>query len=887
MTTSLPSCTGMTTSICMQYMSHTKIQKHFTQPKMKTTKIGPIKKVKIYQPTTAIHPIQHSKPVSTTVTMEREDRVLIGNTPNKKSLTFPLNKELTLEKILDGSAFPEDIPVKDDIGKIGLMWPRGLAKFHDAAPLLNVYSTKGCPVDCGKNWNKIHITTAIKRGNHSSANEPDAFTYLKLEAQEKVNMGYAKIVKWKDIKDNIPQELKISPAAMIPHKTRKFRGLLDLTFQLRLKGTKLPSVNSETKMVAPQMSMAQMGKVIRRIIDEMATHYNLHHPFKFAKIDIKDGFWRLYVANHQAWNFCYILSLPPTTDNLDEIEILVPNSLQMGWTESPPLFCTATETARDIMEQYLPHLSHIPLHQLETHMYKGSPVVTTTPPIKQSTLVEVYMDDFIGITNNLQDDHIKQLSRAILHGVHTIFPPPAISGHQGQDPISQKKLDEKEGLWDFTKEILGWEMNGNNFTIQLPKKKSIAIIKLTKHALKKQTIPLNTFQELAGKLQHASLGIPNGKGLFTPINQAMINEPPTIALTPLIKQALKDWITIIRAMEARPTCVLELKPGTPHYVGYVDACGTGAGGVWIGGSRKLPQIVWRVKFPKDIKANLVSASNRSGKITNSDLEMAGVLMAWLVLEQVAPTSLQYTNIGLFCDNTPSVGWAIRLASSKSIIAGHLLRALALRQHIHRSSPLLCTSIAGENNIMADIASRSFQLPAFVNSNKSFLNIFNSMFSLPQPHSWREYHLPENWSSRVISCLRGKPLEMALWMKIPGQGSNTGLTGPLTQEHSTKNPSSKTVQQAKGTSLSQLSLLGSGQATTAEEIKSKLKVLKTRFQPSPRPSNWLENVPQSTKHMKLTQSQWQGSWKDTNGKTPHQSPNLHSQSVSQKNASNEA
>ena len=32
---------------------------------------------------------------------------------------------------------------------------------------------------------------------------------------------------------------------------------------------------------------------------------------------------------------------------------------------------------------------------------------------------------------------------------------------------------------------------------------------------------LQTFQELVGKLQHASFGVPGGKGLFSPIHQAM------------------------------------------------------------------------------------------------------------------------------------------------------------------------------------------------------------------------------------------------------------------------------------------------------------------------------------------------------------------------------
>ena len=171
--------------------------------------------------------------------------------------------------------------------------------------------------------------------------------------------------------------------------------------------------------------------------------------------------------------------------------------------------------------------------------------------------------------------------------------------------------------------------------------------------------------------------------------------------------------------------------------------------------------------------------------------MAWLLLAWLVLEKISPTTLKYTHIALLCDNTPTVAWTVRLSTSKSTITGHLLHALALHQQTQRSLPLLSTSIAGSNNQMADIASRSHRLPQLTNSNKPFCHIFTSLFPLPKPYSWKEYQLQEKWSSCVVSCLHGKPLIMALWVKIPGQDTNTGLTGSNTQEASTK-PSSLTT-----------------------------------------------------------------------------------------------
>ena len=184
-----------------------------------------------------------------------------------QNTTPPIQSELTTATKTynknNNESIPASIPVKTDIGKCGLMWPRGIAENHPAANLLNYYSTKGCPVDIGEHWTYEHIITAVKRGPHISAKKPKAAAHLRNETLQKVQDGYAKIVKWKDIKTNIPPNLKISPVAMIPHKSRVYRTIIDLSFKLRVKGKELPSVNSATKSLAPQKAMAQLGMALR------------------------------------------------------------------------------------------------------------------------------------------------------------------------------------------------------------------------------------------------------------------------------------------------------------------------------------------------------------------------------------------------------------------------------------------------------------------------------------------------------------------------------------------------------------------------------------------------------------------------------------------------
>ena len=114
--------------------------------------------------------------------------------------------------------------------------------------------------------------------------------------------------------------------AMVPHKSRKFRTILDLSFRLRHKGKLLPSVNSNTTKLAPAEAMVQLGHCMKRIVATLADNISQTQPFVFAKVDIKDGFWRLRVSNADAWNFCYAMPSSSKNQDLDDIDIVVPNS---------------------------------------------------------------------------------------------------------------------------------------------------------------------------------------------------------------------------------------------------------------------------------------------------------------------------------------------------------------------------------------------------------------------------------------------------------------------------------------------------------------------------------------------------------------------------------
>ena len=195
----------------------------------------------------------------------------------------------------------------------------------------------------------------------------------------------------------------------------------------------------------------------------------------------------------------------------------------MGWTESPPFFCTASETARDVAETLITTNAHVPAHPLERYCvppknWKDHETDYQTNFVSQ---LEVYMDDFIAMSQCTSSTQLNHISRRLLHAVHCVFPPPSISKHKGLDPISIKKLEQGEGLWEFRKINLGWLFDGIERTITLPAEKLTLISREIKAVYRKITIPLQRYQQLVGKLRHASFGIPTGKGLFTPLHAAL------------------------------------------------------------------------------------------------------------------------------------------------------------------------------------------------------------------------------------------------------------------------------------------------------------------------------------------------------------------------------
>ena len=733
-----------------------------------------------------------------------------------------------------------NLPKKGIKGKPkSLMQPQPLAGVHPFTPTLKKWQ-HGINVDCGPDWSWDVIQAAVARGPHPTALTPDALEVFKEDIDYQVRAGFSKVVTWEKLKRLRPKNLKISPVACIPQVGRRGRIILDLSFPVfqEVDGVVTAtqaSVNDTTALQAPSVPVKQIGKVLPNILQYMRdTPAGLH--ILFSKLDLSDGFWRLIVHGTDCYNFAYVL--PQAAG--EPTRIVVPSAVQMGWVESPSLFCTVTESARDLAQHFVDNKVELPYDPVEESMKIQAvpPRGRTDGPTK---LMQVYVDDFCNAATQSKDEtHIPTIRRASIHGIYALFPPPAVTKHEGgKDSISAKKLAQGDGNFDSTKDLIGFRFDGIKRTVRLPPEKAAAYIRETHRILRRKTVPLKTLQGVVGKLRHASIILQAAKGFFTPINAAMRGNPKIIGLgkDSEVRAALEDLVSLIRILGSRPTHVRELVPDMPHYVGYHDAAAEGAGGVWFSLVDDMPPQVWREEFPGDIATDVISDDNPQGKITNSDLELAAEVFAVGIALERAPKT-KHAPLGTLCDNTPTVSWIDKMASkSKSPTAGRLLRGLAIMLFANHAGRLTTIHVPGVDNIMADIASRPTKAQKLFCANApmsdaDFSLSFDTAFPLPNDQRWTLTNVPKWLRSNVFETLRGKRLELRRWT-----GPSAHATGERGRRISASTPAAR-GRKRRHTSSSRL-LSPCGKASTASELRSKFSRSSELSGTSPKDSFWTD------------------------------------------------
>jgi hypothetical protein len=394
--------------------------------------------------------------------------------------------------------------------------------------------------------------------------------------------------------------------------------------------------------------------------------------------------------------------------------------------------------------------------------------------------------------------------------------------------------------------MLGFTFDGEAKTMQLeePKREFLLAIlhKWIRGAKRKNGhVPFTEFESVIAKVRHAFMSIPAGQGLLSPCNKLLRKRPPVVWLhrNKKLQVAVQDCRTLLREATKHPTKCYELVMGEPDFVGVKDASMEGVGGFIVGNTKECIPTVFRMQWPDDIKREVAKTmSKEGGTITNSDLEMAGLFLLWLVMEDVCDIQ-PGAHVAIFSDNSPTVNWVRRMAARGSLVADQLLRALALRMKEKHVSPLTPIHIKGKKNEMTDIPSRSFgSVPKWhCKSDQDLLTLYNLYFPLPDQNTWTIYRPSREIESRVISVLRQQVLRMEEWRRLPKHGRHIGEAGRATAKLWEWTLTYRGTIGGETSPPSMLSQQASEKESTVEAEKSKLVQYQRLSRPLIKRSCW--------------------------------------------------
>jgi hypothetical protein len=196
---------------------------------------------------------------------------------------------------------------------------------------------------------------------------------------------------------------------------------------------------------------------------------------------------------------------------------------------------------------------------------------------------------------------------------------------------------------------------------------------------------------------------------------------------PIVHTVLQDFRWLATDMGRRPTRIAELIPARhPATLGAQDASGLGMGGFHFSPfpNGEVQPLLWRSKFDDEVWRKLVTFSNLTGTVNNSDLELTASVAQHNVLAQ--QVDVREATIHNLTDNLATMHWQRKGSTSTTGPASCLLRLQALHQRHHRYMPSF-DYIPGEANAIPEDISRRWDL-----TDKQLLAHFELVFPQSQP-----------------------------------------------------------------------------------------------------------------------------------------------------------
>jgi hypothetical protein len=649
---------------------------------------------------------------------------------------------------------------------------------HRAARLLEHLRRVGAAVPMATGPWTAHVRAqAVARGSHKSSHGERAF--VATEILDFTQQGYWLVLPYHVVKDW--PNLRISPLGVVPQRDRRPRLIVDYTFS---------GVNIDTVPLAPREAM-QFGRALQRILSAIVHADPRYGPVQLAKIDIADGFYRVWLRLADVPKLGVVLPTAPGFTPL----IAFPLALPMGWVESPPYFTSFTETACDLANDMLA------AHDPRLHCVHRLEAVAATPPADDETLppatttrratagkisgkqlplgaVDVYVDDFLLLA---QTQHQQQrVLRAALTAIDDVFRPLEDSDPvTRKEPSSVKKMLKGDASWSTRKRMLGWDVDTVNLTLNLPPHR-IERLRDVLQWLKppRKRLAISKWHRLLGELRSMSPALPGTRGLFSTLQAALSRgDKHRVRLNQQVYDTAADFSALVDSLHGRATRLPELIPTSPTHVGASDACQVGMGGVWLPVDPHTPPMVWRAPFAPHVSSSLVTSANRAGTLSISDLELAGMIAHKDVLARTH--DIRERTIWIAGDNRAAVAWSERGSSTSLAARAYLLQYNALHQR-HFRYLARHHYIPGPVNAMADTASRRWDL-----SDAQLLTHFHSIY--PQATSWQLFPLASDTNTALTGALCRRRQHDAFRNSAAPRPAPRGTSGCVSAPTSTSLP----------------------------------------------------------------------------------------------------
>ena len=291
---------------------------------------------------------------------------------------------------------------------------------HPAGAFLSSLEAHGVPVAFDDEpWSLKKMDDVVKKGCHPTAQKHAAF--IAHEMLEFAESGYWTILPYSEVR-HLPG-LRGSPSHIKEELDRKARFLADHSNW---------GINEHTLALTAKEAM-QFGGTLYRLLYLIRHADPKYGPVYLAKLDLKDGFYRIHLRPEDAPSLAVVL---PQYEGLPPL-VAIPLVLTMGWVNSPPTFCCLTETICDLANSRM-YRRHAPPHRQESLAACHDVIDEAGPAVREPTTIAPSPELRSSVGDQVSDSVRVDTSQRI--APDQVAPPPA------EPPATQREPTSCEGV---------------------------------------------------------------------------------------------------------------------------------------------------------------------------------------------------------------------------------------------------------------------------------------------------------------------------------------------------------------------------------------------------------------------------------------------------------